>query len=484
MTRPKPKRGRPILNVQANRAIEFIEQNRELLIGLSDRVWEYAELALHEAKSAQCLAEALSDFGFDVQMGVAGMPTAFVATWGKARPVIGLLGEYDALAGVSQAASARRHEVIPGGPGHGCGHNLLGVGSLAAAVALKKELEERQLDATIKFFGCPAEENFSGKAFMARDGLFETCDACLTWHPGSHNAVRANSSLAVTAMNIRFAGRTAHAAADPYNGRSALDAVQIMNMGVEFLREHVPPSARVHYVITNGGLQPNVVPASASVWYMIRSPERHEVDALYQRVIECAEGAAQMTATTFDVEMVEAIANILRNPTLEKLLQQCLEAVGPPRFSAEHVAFAREIRQSFPDSRKDETDPRPTAQQVLHQEVLAGRLTQEQPRGSTDVGDVSWCSPTSQFSTACTAIGTPGHSWQYTAQAGMGIGHEGMLCAAKVLAEAALQLITTPAVLEAARDEFSHLTGGKRYESSMPPGMKPAFHLFEKPSSR
>lgn len=475
------------MTVKATTAIEYIEHKREWLTRLSDEVWGYAELALHEEKSAKALSCALFEEGFSIETGTGGMPTAFIATWGEGRPVIGFLGEYDALAGVSQKVSPVREELVPGAPGHGCGHNLLGVAALGAAIALKQQMASRGLSGTVKFFGCPAEENLSGKAFMARDGVFDDLDACLTWHPGSMNRVRNGSSLANNAMNITFFGRTAHAAGDPYNGRSALDAVQLMNLGVEFLREHMPPTARVHYVITNGGLQPNVVPRVAKVWYLIRAPEREQVDELYERVLNCMEGAAKMTDTRCEVELLKAIYNVLNNRTLESLLDDCMKRVGPPKFTDEHIAFANEIRKTISDKQfqsflqREQLTPeeaKALKEQVLNTTLVSQCAVFKEGSGSTDVGDVSWCCPTAQFSTACNALGTPGHSWQYAAQAGMGIGHEGMLTAAKILAEAGYELMTRPDVLALAREEFCERTGGRKYKSAMPPEQKPAFHQF------
>lgn len=475
------------MSLKATTAHKYIDEKRDWLTSLSDKVWEFAEVALHEEKSAKLLEEALKSEGFELEIGVGGMPTAFVATWGSGRPVIGFLGEYDALAGVSQKVSTSHEELVPGGAGHGCGHNLLGVGALGAAVALKKEMEARGLPGTIKYFGCPAEENLSGKAFMARDGVFNDLDACLTWHPGALNRVRNSSSLANNAVNVTFYGRTAHAAGDPYNGRSALDAVQLMNMGVEFLREHMPPAARVHYVIKDVGLQPNVVPAVAKVWYLIRAPRRDQVDELYERVLNCMKGAALMTDTKYEVELIKAIYNVLNNTTLESLLDDCMRRVGPTQFTEEDKKFAAEIAKTWTEKQKESYLQReqvtPEEYKVLKNQVLNETIVSQctvfkEGNGSTDVGDVSWCCPTAQFSTACHAIGTPGHSWQYTAQAGMSIGHEGMIRAAKILAEAGFELMTNPELLAKAKAEFLERTEGKKYRCAMPPEVKPAFHQF------
>lgn len=477
--------GRGVEGLRAAIAGEYIEQRADLIKRVSDRIWSLAEVGLHEERSAECLAEALRAQGFEVRLGAGGMPSGLEATWGQGRPVIGFLGEYDALPGLSQRASPVREELSPGAAGHGCGHNLLGAGALGAVIGLKREMEAGRLAGTIKYFGCPAEENFGGKAHMAREGLFSVCDACLTWHPGPLNIVRNAGSLAVDSMNVTFHGRTAHAAGDPHNGRSALDAVQLMNLGVEFLREHMPPRARVHYVITSGGGQPNVVPASATVWYYVRAPQREMVDELYQRVLRCARGAAEMTETECRIELLDAIWELLPNTALEKVLAECMARVGPPRFGEAEREFARKISESFRPGQKETflaaafegaTVPEELYAQLLNDTVLPRTEVAPPPRGSTDVGDTSWCCPTAQFGMACSAIGTPGHSWQFAAQSGMGIGHAGMLQAAKVLAEAGLVLMTEPATLAAARQEFDKRTGGKPYKCAMPDDFKPPFH--------
>ncbi|MDP2871473.1 MAG: amidohydrolase [Bacillota bacterium] len=472
--------------MQAEVAGNYIDEKAATITAVSNRIWALAEVGLHEEQSAQYLADALRTEGFDVRLGAGGMPSGLEATWGEGRPVIGFLGEYDALPGVSQKALPLREELSPGSAGHGCGHNLLGAGAFGAVIGLKREMEARGLTGTIKYFGCPAEENFGGKAHMAREGLFTACDACLTWHPGPLNFVRSAASLAVDSMNVTFRGRTAHAAADPHNGRSALDAVQLMNLGVEFLREHMPAKARVHYVITNGGGQPNVVPATATVWYYVRAPQRGMVDELYQRVIRCARGAAEMTETECDIELLDAIWELLPNTTLEKVLAECMARVGPPRFGEAEREFARKLSESFRPGQREAflaaafegaaAVPEELGGQLLNDTVVPRVEAAAQPRGSTDVGDTSWCCPTAQFGMACSAIGTPGHSWQFAAQSGMGIGHAGMLQAAKVLAEAGLVLLTDPATLAAAREEFARRTGGKAYRCAMPDGFKPPFH--------
>ena len=468
------------MEAQAKTAMQYIEDRRDLIVGLSDRVWELAELSLQEHESAACLAEALRGEGFTITE-VEGLPAAFVAEWGSGEPILGFLGEYDALPGVSQKAQVEREELVPRGAGHACGHNLLGAASFGAAIALKKEMEAGNLPGTIRFYGCPAEEAYGGKVFMAREGLFDDCDVCLTWHPGSINRVRTGSSLAIDGLMVTFHGRTAHASGDPYNGRSALDAVQLMNMGIEFMREHMPPDARIHYTIVDGGRQPNVVPAVASEWLYVRGPEKSMVVDLNERVINCAEGAAKMTDTTVDVEVLSSLWHTLNNRTLENMILDCMNRVGRPQFSSEDRELAEEFSrtvsmdQKKASLRKQGLDPEEYAECGLHESILEDMSDQE-PGGSTDVADVSWCCPTAQFSTACAALGTPGHSWQLVAQAGMGIGHEGMLAAARIMAEAGLALLADEELRARAKKEFEERTGGIPYTTSLPDEI-PNFYL-------
>jgi len=471
------------MSVKATAGIKHIEARRDLITALADRMWDYAELPLHEHKSAEALIEALRGEGFAVETGHGGMPTAFVATWGTGRPVIGILAEYDALDGLSQEVATERRERSPGAPGHGCQHNLLGAGAFGGAIGLKAELEARGIDATVKLFGCPAEENLSGKAFMARDGVFDGVDVCFTWHPSSINRVWTGTSLANNAAYFTFHGRSAHAAGDPYNGRSALDAVQLMNMGVEFLREHMSPKARVHYAITNGGGQPNVVPPLAQVWYLARALRRDELDELWERIIKCARGAAEMTETAFEIQILKAIWNLLPNTTLEAVVEEAFKRVGPPEFDAEARAFGEEIRNTIPDKVlqgffREAKLPEAETGKLFNETVLDRPATPEEMMGSTDVGDASWCCPTVQFGTACAVMGTPGHSWQMVAQGGMAIGHEGTMTAAKIFAEAALEVVLRPELVQKAQEEFAKRTEGRSYQCAMPEGQQPAFHVF------
>jgi len=466
-------------------ALRWIEQNQKALTDLSDRIWAYAEVGLQEHRSAQDQEEYLRQAGFEITSGVAGMPSAFVASWGEGAPVIGFLGEYDALPGISQKPQPTKEEYKAGAPGHGCGHNLLGVAALAAAVALKEELAAAGIPGTVRYYGCPAEETLVGKVFMVKDGLFRDVDAALTWHPGTTNAVWNNSSNAMNSVKFTFHGRTAHAAGDPHNGRSALDAVELMNIGANYLREHIVEKARLHYVITDGGGEPNVVPAHAQVWYYMRAPERHQVDEIYARLMDIAKGAALMTGTTFDFTFLAGCYNYLPSLAINRLAQKHMEALGAPQWTAEELEFARVMNESFAPGQKEATlkagkAPKELFTQMINDTVVPWRQDEPPMAGSTDVGDVSWVTPTGQFATACGVLGQPGHSWQVTACSGMSIGHKGMLFAAQVMALSALDLVTDPAELKAARDEWAAAVSEAPYVTPIPEGVEPPLDQLPK----
>lgn len=464
----------------AARALAHVDRLRGRLQAVADRVWEYAELGLQEVKSSAAQQEELRAHGFAIEAGVAGMPTAFVAGYTVAGggPCIGFLGEFDALPGLSQERVPVRRPRQEGAPGHGCGHNLLGTAAMGAAIALRYALEEAGVPATVQYFGCPAEETLVGKTFMVAHGLFDGVDAAITWHPGDLNTVWTGSSNAVNSVKFRFSGKTAHAAADPHRGRSALDAVELMNVGTNYLREHMPPDARIHYSITDGGGQPNVVPATAEVWYYVRAPRRDQVEELYARVVDCARGAALMTGTSFEIEFLAACYNLLPNAVMEEVLFEALEAVGPPAFDDADRAFAAKLAESIPPEQKAEAlrnakAPPDLFDAVLHERVDRpfdpGRLM----HGSTEVADVSWVTPTGQITTACVPLGAPGHSWQWTASVGSSVGAKGMLTATKAMALAGLRLITDRDALARARAEFRERTRDGGYKSPLPEGARP-----------
>jgi len=444
------------------------------LVELADAIWAHPETALEEHASAAAQRAVLARHGFAIEAGVAGLETAFVArrSIGAGGPAIGLLGELDALPGLSQDRVPYRAPLVEDGPGHGCGHNLLGAGSLGAAVLAADLAEARGIALDVAYFGCPAEEIGLGKVVMAREGCFDGLDAALCWHPSDFSMPWDGSALALDAIAFRFAGRTAHAAEDPHNGRSALDAVELMNVGVNYLREHIPPGARIHYTIRHGGGAPNVVPDRAISDYLLRAASREEVDRLRDRVFDCARGAALMTGTTVAWRLDGACASVLPNDAISAVLLESLRAAGPPAFDEDDRAFARAIRDTLPPGQIDAALRAAHAPPDLHDRPLHERIDAPFRPGrvlmvSTDVGDVSWCVPTSQLWIAAMPIGTPGHSWQLTASVGSPIGHKGMLALAAALATGTLVLACDGRRLGEARAEFERRTADRRYRTPL-----------------
>lgn len=457
---------------------EWLDERQNRFIAIADEIWANPELALAERKACKLQSEALAADGFRITPNAGGLPTAFVAEWGSGAPIIGFLGEYDALPSLSQKKLATQEPIVPDGPGHGCGHNLLGTAALAATVAVKSWLEHTGRSGTVRYYGCPAEETIEGKVYMAREGVFDDLDAALTWHPGSVNSVWAGSSLAVNNLKFKFKGRTAHAAANPETGRSALDAVELMNIGVNYMREHVIDAARLHYVITNGGGAPNVVPDEAEVWYFVRAPERNQVEELTERVRKIAEGAALMTETTVSETFLAGAYNMLSNQTIGDRMQEILDALGPIEFDEAEIEFGKTVASAFPESLRTgilraETLPIDLIDKGLPDQVYPIRDRDKVMPGSTDVADVAWITPTAQFTTTCFPLGVPGHSWSNTATGGMSIGHKGMVHAAKVLAITAADLFEEPELLAAAEAEFNESTSGQPYKSPIPEGVQP-----------
>ena len=455
-------------------AIAAVEEKAAVIADVADSVWGYAELSLQEERSAAKYCQVLAREGFTVEKGICGISTAFSASFGSGRPVIGILAEYDALSGLSQkAGSLTREELIPGGCGHGCGHNLLGAGALAAALGVKAYLERTACPGTVVLYGCPGEEGGAAKAFMAREKLWYGLDAALTWHPKDVNEVVTGSSNSCIQTQYKFTGVAAHAAGDPDRGRSALDAVEVMNIGVQFLREHMSDKARVHYAITDtGGRSPNVVQPRASVLYMVRSNHVAEAVELQKRVDDIARGAALITGTTFEKQFIDGLADTVPNHTLETVLYRNFEALGVPAHTAEELDYADALAKTYPGSdgvpgigaQYDEA----LADQVRQLRAEAGHAMNDflaplyqgpafMP-GSTDVGDVSWQTPTGQIHVAAWPNGSPGHSWQNVSCGATELGHKSAVHAGKVLAAAAIDLLTDPSLLEAARAEFQKQT--------------------------
>jgi len=461
-------------------ALEWLAKNETRIIAISDKIWELAEVGLQEHESSRLLAEETKKAGFKVDLGVAGMPTAFVGSYGSGKPVIGVLAEYDALPGVSQKAQSTREPLKKGAPGHGCGHNLFGAGSLAAAIAIREAVQRRSLKATVKLFGCPAEETLVGKVFMARDGLFDDVDAALSWHPSSYNSAWMSSSNALNSVKFNFHGLTSHAAADPERGKSALDAVELMNVGSNYLREHISEKARIHYVIPHGGGEPNVVPDYAQVWYYVRAPKRNEVERIYNRVVNIAKGACLMTDTTMDLEFLVGCHEMLPNKALSEIMIRNMRAIGSPKWSEEEHRFAKKLAESMTlEDRRDSIlksrmpKKEEKVEKYLDDTIGEPEDEKEVMGGSTDVGDVSWIAPTANLVTATCVLGMPGHSWQEAATSGMSIGHKGMLLAAKTLALTGIDLITEPEELKRIGEEFQTKTKGFKYKTPIPPGQKP-----------
>ena len=449
------------------RYTSVIDEKKDFLNDTALYLWENAETAFTEFKSAAYLCDALRKEGFEVTENLTGIATAFSGRFGHGKPVIGVLGEYDALSGLQQVGGVTTKQTIEGKIcGQGCGHNLLGMGSLAAAIAIKHYLEETGREGTVIFFGTPGEEGGSGKAFMARDGAFDELDMALCWHPDSRNMVRINSGLANYQVKYIFDGQPSHAGGAPHLGRSALDAVELMNVGVQFLREHIPDDWRVHYAITDaGGFSPNVVQGHAEVLYLIRATTNPEVKDLYARVNDIATGAALMTGTKEHHEFIKACSNIVLNTTLQKVMQGVMEAVEPPKATEEQQAFCRELIKSLPAASGADSE-RP-----IHDELLplgpAGLS-----HGSSDVGDASWVCPTVQCGTATWAYGTPGHSWQATSQ---GTTEWAMSCAryaGKAMAGTAIQAIEDPEILKKAWEEY-RVSCPNGYEAPIPKDVKP-----------
>ncbi len=438
---------------------------------LSRRIWEFAEVGYKEKQSSDLLKAELRAAGFQLRENVGEIPTAFVATFGSGKPVIGILGEYDALPGLSQESFVSEKKAIKAGaPGHGCGHNLFGVASAFAAITLKDYLAEKKLSGTIRFYGTPAEEGGAGKVFMARAGVFSDLDVALAWHPGDANSASLKSSLANLTAKFRFYGTAAHAAAAPDKGRSSLDAALLMAHAVDMMREHVPQSTRLHYVITNGGGAPNVVPDFAEVYMYARHPSMPVLDGIWARVIKCAEAGALATETRMEMELVGSVYNELPNEPLAKAVDKNLRALGGLKYSAEEQAFAEKLRQTF----------------SLEGALALGSQQEVQPMedgvssGSTDVSDVSWIVPTTEFRTATYVPGTPGHSWQAVACTGSGIGRKGMLLAAKTLTLTAIDLLGDPKLIEAAKTDFNKRRAGYEYRSRIPANQKPPLNYRDK----
>lgn len=467
---------------------DYIDQNAALFTGVSDRIWELAELSLKEYQSAALYCEVLREGGFAVEERLCGVETAFSGSFGSGKPVIGILGEFDSLSGLSQAAGVAEKRSAGGEAGHGCNHNLLGAAALAAAFAVKDFLQRTGAPGTVIFFGCPGEEGGAGKAFLARDHVWEHLDAAVTWHPSDVNEVASGTCVSCIQKEFHFHGVASHASGTPHLGRSALDAVELMNIGVQFLREHMPTTARIHYAITDaGGKSPNVVQPEAKVLYMVRDVQVAQAIALQKRVDQIAKAAAMMTETTVTEQFIDGTANTVPNAVLEKVAYDNFEALGVVEHSDEEMRLA----QAYIDSYEAKSDRVPGFASAESPEIAAyvkkmtdnGKLpindflmplhhSMRSGAGSTDVGDVSWQTPTVQVHTACWPSGAPGHSWQNVSCGATSIAEKSMLQAGKVMAGTVIDLLTKPDVLGAAKAEFKEAAAAG-YTCPIPPDAVP-----------
>jgi aminobenzoyl-glutamate utilization protein B len=444
-------------------AIGWIDANADTLRRVNRNIWSYAETGLEEVKSSGELQDLLRANGFSIESGVAGMPTAFVASYGNGRPIIGILAEYDALPGLSQEAVPERREREGVGAGHGCGHSVFGTASTAAAIAVRHALAASGSSGTIRLYGTPAEETGIGKTYMLREGLFKDADVILSWHASPVTAAAYDYTKANVSVKFRFEGLPAHASTSPFQGRSALDAVELMSVGVNYMREHVKEDTRIHYVITSGGGQPNVVPPYAEVWYYLRANKHADVEEYFTWLKEIAAAAAAMSRTKLVAVQVDAdMHEVLPNRTLAEIIHANLEAIGPPVFTEEEKAFARATQKDL--GRELEI--------ALSERIEPLPDKPEQGMASTDVGDISWFVPVGQLTAATYTYGAPGHSWQVVACTGTSIGEKGMMVAAKALAATAIDLYRSPDLVAKAKADFEAIRKPLKYVTLIPEGQK------------
>ena len=436
-----------------------VEAQKEQMIATSDAIWEAAETSLEEFKSSQQLKDYARANGFTVTENVADIPTAFMASYGSGRPIIGILGEFDANAGISQKRQPTREARVEGGAGHGCGHNLFGTASLGAAVAIKEQIEKGQLKGTVIFYGTPAEETIFAKVWMARAGVFDQLDVCMDWHPGARIEAGTQSSKALVDFRVKFYGSSSHASSDPWNGKSAVDAMELYTTGLNYYREHILPTSRIHYQIEKAGDVVNVVPDFAQIWTRLRENNREKVDVLYERALKIAEGAALMTGTTHEVKLISGIYEIQVNRTGAEAMQKNLEALGEITYTDEEVTYANTIL-------KETGKP----QKGIDGSVHPLRETLPAQGGSTDVGDVSQIVPTIRMSATVASKGGPWHSWAVVACTGMSIGHKGMIYAAKALAMTMADLYKNPKLVDAVKKDFKDNKVNKTYDPRILPG--------------
>ena len=461
-------------------ALEWVKKNEDMLVDVHQKIWELAEVGLQEIKTSKTLTDILEKEGFKLEKGVAGMPSAFVATYGEGDPVIGIMGELDALPGISNKPIPRHEPLVEGGAGHGCGHNGYATSALGGALAVKAAMDKGLVKGTIKVFGCPAEETLVGKVYMVRDGIFDGLDACIGQHPSSFNGATLRSGNAMNSIKFEFFGAASHAAGSPEMGVSAMDAVELMNIGVNYMREHVVQETRIHYVVEDGGHEPNVVPPYARSWYYVRAPERELVELYYQRLLDMADGADKMVGTTHKVTFLSGVHNGMENRVLAEAAIANMRAIGAPVYSEEEETFAAELAKSIPPEKKRiglMKSHLPDAMQLqgvnLNRTIYDPIGAGSKGGGSSDVAEVAWNVPTVQFRTVYTIVGAAGHSWQNTASNGTTIGHKSSLFASKVMATTVIDLLSKPELVQAAKDEWTRQMQGREYKSPLPPDAKP-----------
>jgi len=451
------------INSNKKAVIESTEKRSNDLIALSDSIWSYEEVAFRESKSAKALADYAESNGFKVKRGVADIPTAFVAEYGSGQPIIGIMGEFDALPGLSQKAVPYKDPLNPGGAGHGCGHNMFGVASLGAATAIKDLIEAGKLSGTVRFYGTPAEEKFFGKLWMIKAGLFEDLDIMMDWHPSNRTAADVQSSLALVDFMVEFYGQAAHAAGDPWNGRSASDALELYTTGINYYREHVKPTTRIHYHIQDGGQVVNVVPDYSRIWTRVRDPKRDYMDVVWKQVEKIAEGAAMMANVDYKISLISGVHEVVVNRTGGAVLQKNLEYLGEIEYSQEEIDYAKKIQEA--------TDK---PQVGMDTGINPMEETRENPGGgSTDVGDVSWNVPTIRLRATVAPKDTPWHSWAVVACGGMSIGHKGLLYATKALSMTMVDLFEDAKLRQEVKEEFKERVGDYQYKGILPEGPPP-----------
>ena len=451
------------MNSSKKSIVNSIEKHQTRLIQISDSIWAQAETAFEEDDSSKLLADYAQANGFSVERGVAGMPTAFVATYGSGKPVISVLGEFDALPGISQKAQPTKSPLEEGAAGHGCGHNLFGTASLGAAIAVKELIETGKLKGTVKFLGTPAEEKFFGKIWMVKEGLWDDVDVNLSWHPSAKTEADVQSTLALIDFKVEFFGQAAHASADPWNGRSASDALELYTTGINYYREHIKPTVRIHYHIQDGGQVVNVVPDYSRLWVRVRDTKRSGMMPVYERVKAMAEGAAILANVDYKISLISGIYEVLVNRAGGAVMQKNLELLGPITYTDEETEFGRRIQQ--------ETGK---PQLGMDSDISPLEATKENPGGgSTDVGDVSWNVPNINLSVTVAPKDTPWHSWAVVACGGMSIGHKGMIHAAKALGMTMADLFESPKLVEKIKSEYKERKGEEVYEPMVPEGPPP-----------